>query len=99
MIPEDQTLATGATITLRLTQDALVNGITLPLGQPAIRPGVNQWRPCMQVLVSSLRYKDGIYPVRLQVYDLDGLLCIYIPGAITRDVAKESADRGSARWD
>src|SRR5450631_1725861 len=30
VIPEDQTLVAGATITLRLTQEALVNGITIP---------------------------------------------------------------------
>ena len=31
--------------------------------------------------------------MELSVYDMDGLDGIYIPGAITRDVAKESADR------
>ena len=31
--------------------------------------------------------------MQLSVYDLDGMEGIYIPGAITRDVAKGSADR------
>jgi conjugative transposon TraM protein len=93
VIAEDQTLVTGATITLRLTQNAVVNGISFPrdnllYGQVSI----NGDR--MQVSVSSVRYKSGIYPVSLQVYDLDGLPGIHIPGAITRDVAKESADQG-----
>jgi hypothetical protein len=29
----------------------------------------------------------------LSVYDMDGMVGIYIPGAISRDVAKASADR------
>jgi hypothetical protein len=30
----------------------------------------------------------------MEVYDLDGMAGIHIPGAITRDVAKQSADNG-----
>jgi hypothetical protein len=30
--------------------------------------------------------------VKLQIFDLDGLAGIYVPGAVTRDVAKQSAD-------
>ena len=39
VIPEDQTLVAGATITLRLTQDAVINGITIPRDNPVIRRG------------------------------------------------------------
>jgi hypothetical protein len=39
-----------------------------------------------------LRWGSQILPVALEAYDLDGLPGIYIPGAITRDVAKEAAD-------
>jgi conjugative transposon TraM protein len=46
----------------------------------------------LQIEISSIRYGNSIYPVKLQVYDLDGLRGVYIPGAITRDVAKQSAD-------
>jgi hypothetical protein len=48
----------------------------------------------MGVTVSSIRFRQVLYPVSLQVYDMDGLPGIHIPGAITRDVAKESADQG-----
>jgi conjugative transposon TraM protein len=93
VIPEDQTLVAGATITLRLTQDAVIGGITIPRDNPVYGVvAMNGDR--MSVTVSSIRYRQGIYPVSLQVYDLDGLPGIHIPGAITRDVAKESADQG-----
>lgn len=93
VIPEDQTLVAGATITLRLTQDAVINGITIPRDNPAYGV-VSISGDRMGVTVSSIRYRQGIYPVSLQVYDMDGLPGIHIPGAITRDVAKESAEQG-----
>ena len=93
VIPEDQTLVAGATITLRLTQDAVINGITIPRDNP-VYGVVSISGDRMGVTVSSIRYRQGIYPVSLQVYDMDGLPGIHIPGAITRDVAKESADQG-----
>lgn len=93
VIPEDQTLVVGATITLRLTQDAVINGVTIPRDNPVYGVvTINGDR--MGVTVSSIRYRQAIYPVSLQVYDMDGLPGIHIPGAITRDVAKESADQG-----
>lgn len=33
-----------------------------------------------------------MYPVELSVLDMDGMDGIYIPGAITRDVARQLAD-------
>jgi conjugative transposon TraM protein len=93
VIPEDQTLVAGATIALRLAQDAVINGMTIP--RDVLVYGlvsINGDR--MGVTVSSIRYRQRIYPVSLQVYDMDGLPGIHIPGAITRDVAKESADQG-----
>jgi hypothetical protein len=93
VIPEDQTLVAGATITLRLTQDAVIGGITIPRDNP-IYGLVAMNGDRLGVTVSSIRYRQAIYPVSLQVYDLDGLPGIHIPGAITRDVAKESADQG-----
>ena len=42
--------------------------------------------------INSVRYQHSLYPVKLEVYDIDGLPGIYIPGAINRDVAKQSTD-------
>ena len=46
----------------------------------------------MKVEIKTIRYKQSLFPVKLSVFDLDGLEGIYIPGAISRDVAKQSAD-------
>ena len=46
----------------------------------------------LKVVVNSIRYENNILPVSLDVYDLDGMAGIYIPGGISRDVSKESAN-------
>jgi hypothetical protein len=45
------------------------------------------------IQVTSIRSESSIFPVKLSVYDLDGIEGVHIPGAITRDVARQSADR------
>ncbi|HEY5371314.1 MAG TPA: conjugative transposon protein TraM, partial [Hanamia sp.] len=49
----------------------------------------------LQVEISSIRVAHSLFPVKLQVYDMDGLPGIYIPGAVTRDVAKESLNNAT----
>ena len=92
VVHETQTLVNGSTVKLRLTNDVYINGIHIPkdnflFGTAAL----NGER--LNIKISSIRYKNALFPVELSVYDMDGLDGIYIPGAITRDVSKESADR------
>lgn len=92
VIHENQTLVTGSTVKLRLTDEIMINGTVIPkdnfLYGVASLDGER-----LKVKITSIRYENSLYPVELQAYDLDGLDGIYIPGAITRDVAKQSADR------
>ena len=46
----------------------------------------------LQIEISSIRSGNSLFTVKMEVYDMDGLAGIHIPGAITRDVAKQSAD-------
>lgn len=92
VVHETQTLVNGSTVKLRLTNDIYINGVHIPkdnflFGTAAL----NGER--LNIKISSIRYKNALFPVELSVYDMDGLDGIYIPGAITRDVSKESADR------
>jgi len=92
VIHESQTLVNGATVKLRLTSDVYINGLLIPkdnfLFGTASLKGER-----LSVSINSLRYNNSLFPVDLSVYDMDGLEGIYIPGAISRDVAKASADR------
>ena len=65
----------------------------IPAGTPVFGlASLNNER--LNVVVRSIRYGDHLLPVELHVYDEDGLEGIYIPGAIGRDVVKQSADQG-----
>lgn len=89
---ENQTLVSGATIKIRLEQNAYLQGQLIPKGSFVYGTcTLNGER--LQVSISSIRYGNSIYPVSLVAYDMDGLAGIRIPGSINRDVSKESSER------
>jgi len=90
-VHENQILVNGAVVKLRLLNDVYINGSLIPKGNFVFGiASLNSER--LEVEINSIRYNQSLYPVKLSVYDIDGLPGIYIPGAITRDVAKQSAD-------
>lgn len=92
VIHESQTVVNGSTIKLRLTNDVFINGVLIPKDNFVFGlAALNGDR--LSIKISSIRYLHSIFPVDLSVYDIDGVNGIYIPGAISRDVAKESADQ------
>ncbi len=93
MVPEDQELTAGATIALRIMDSIRVDGRVVPGGQLVYGVvSVNNDR--MLIHIGSLRLDRDLFVTDLQVYDLDGLAGIHIPGVLGRDVAKQSADQG-----
>lgn len=91
MIPETQTLVSGATVKMRLLEDVYVAGNKIPKNHFVYgKATLNGER--LQIAISSIGYDNNILPVALTVYDKkDGLAGISVKGAITRDVAKNSA--------
>jgi conjugative transposon TraM protein len=92
MIHQTQTLVDGSIVKLRLLDDVFINGNLV--AKDNFIYGVaflNGER--LIIKISNVRYNNSLYPVDLSVVDMDGLDGIYIPGAITRDVAKQSADK------
>jgi conjugative transposon TraM protein len=91
-IPTTQTLVTGSTVKLHLTDDVYINGFFIPKGQAVFGlASLNGERIIIEI--NSIGYKNNILPVALSVYDLNGMEGIYMPGAITREVAKQSTDQ------
>jgi len=94
VVHENQTLVSGSIIKLRLLSDISVDGNIIPKDNFVFgMVSLNGER--LQVEVSSIRVDHSLFPVKLQVYDMDGLPGIYIPGAVTRDVAKESLNNAT----
>lgn len=89
VVHQDQQLVTGTTVKLRLTGDIYVGGVLISkdsfvFGQASL----NGERLMVQIV--SIRHENTLLPVKLSVYDLDGIAGIHIPDAISRDVAKQS---------
>lgn len=87
----NQTLENGAVVQLRLATDIFVNGLLIPKGNP-VNGIANLNNERVDIEISTIRYGNYLLPVKVEVYDMDGLPGIYIPGSISRDVTKQSAD-------
>lgn len=93
-----QTLVNGSIIQMRIATDIFINGTLIPKGTKLNgKVSLNDER--LEINISSLRYGKHIFPVELEVFDMDGMAGIYIPGAISRDVAKESAQSSLQQMD
>jgi conjugative transposon TraM protein len=91
IIHDTQELVAGSTVKMRLLNDIQINGRLIPKDQFIYGVcSINGER--LTVEISSIRRGNAVLPVSLEVYDLDGLPGIYIPGAITRDAAKQASD-------
>jgi Protein of unknown function (DUF3714). len=88
----DQTLQAGSTIKLRLLENIYI-------GQQEIPAGTFVYGVCnisderLTVNLNKIVHNNVIIPVKLTAYDTDGIEGIAVPGAITRDAAKQGLDR------
>ncbi|NLU91376.1 conjugative transposon protein TraM [Chitinophaga sp. Ak27] len=91
VIHKNQTLVSGANVKLRTTQDLFLQGKLIPTGTFVSGiASLNGER--LQIHIEHIRYQDAVFPVDLTVFSLDGIEGIHIPGAISRDAAKQGAD-------
>ena len=91
VIHDTQELVAGATVKMRLLNDIYINGNHIPRNQFVFGVcSINGER--LTIEVGSIRTGNSLLPISLTVYDMDGLEGIYIPGAITRDAAKQASD-------
>ncbi len=93
VVNANQVLVNGAVIQLRLVTDVFVNGILIPKGN-RVSGIVSLNNERLEAEINSIRYGNSLPPVKLEIYDMDGLPGIYIPGSINREVSKQSADNG-----
>jgi conjugative transposon TraM protein len=93
VVHETKSIVNGAVVKFRLQNDIFVNGILIPKDHFLFGLGSLDGER-LRTEINSIRYGGSLFPVKLVVYDLDGLEGIYMPGAISRDVAKQSVDNG-----
>jgi conjugative transposon TraM protein len=92
VVHDTQTLVAGSTIRLRLLSDVYIDGNLIPKDQ-FIYGTCSIAGERLVVKINSVRDDRSLFPVSLKVYDLDGMEGIYIPGAITRDAAKQATSQ------
>ncbi len=91
VVHQTQTLVNGAIVKMRLLNDIYLSGSLIPKGNFVFGTAeLNDER--LEININSIRNNNSLFTVKLEVYDMDGLPGIYIPRAISRDVAKQSAD-------
>lgn len=91
VVHETQILVNGAVVKFRLLNDVFINGQLIPKDNFVFGIATLDGER-LTVEINSIRSANNLFNVKLDVYDMDGLPGIYIPGAINRDVAKQSAD-------
>jgi conjugative transposon TraM protein len=94
IVQQTQVLTSGSVIKLCLLSDVYINGIQVPKGS-FVYGNATLNRERLEVEIPSIRIGSSLLPVQLQVYDMDGLPGIYIPGASTRQVAQSSVDNAA----
>jgi conjugative transposon TraM protein len=92
VVQETQTLVSGSTVKLRLKNDIYINGILIPKNN-FIYGTASLENERLNIVITSVRFQNNLFPVALQVYDMDGITGIYIPGSVSKDALKESAQQ------
>lgn len=92
VVHDDQIIVNGSTVKMRLVDEVSINDVNIPKDY-FIFGKAQLSGERLVIKIESIRYGRSLFPVDLSVFDLDGLDGVYIPGSITRDVVKQSADR------
>ena len=89
VIHESQEVVTGSLVKMRLTEPAVVNGHQLA-ANTFIYGKCSLAGERLNITIETLKSGSSIFPAALEVYDVDGLEGLHIPGAITRDASKQA---------
>jgi hypothetical protein len=91
VVVEDQKVAAGAAVKLRLSDSVMISGVIIPKGQLLF--GVCQVSNQRLLLdIRTIRLGTSIVPVDLSVYSLDGIKGIAAPTAVLGEAASQGAD-------
>ncbi|MDN3601854.1 conjugative transposon protein TraM [Belliella kenyensis] len=93
VVAEDKQIVTGSSLMLQLSEDLEINGIQLQQGTQV--HGICQLDgERLKIQIEHIRHENYLIPVKMEVYSLDALPGIAIPGAIGREASKEGMAQG-----
>lgn len=88
LIDQDITAFAGSRVRIRLMEDMMVGEVRVPNGSflYAMVSGFSDQR--IKLSIVSVHFAGKILPVKLEVYDLDGLAGLYVPSSFFREFSK-----------
>lgn len=87
-----QVLESGCVVKLCLSDDIYIGSVLIPRGSFIYGLASFQGNR-LDIKIKSIRYRNFLFPVRLAVYDLDGMEGIYVPGSEAGKAARQSASQ------
>ena len=79
VVHEDQVFKSGNTVKLRLTKEISADGITIP-ANTILHAVCQTSEDRLRMVVRSLQLNDQLIPLDLEVYDIDGIAGVNMPG-------------------
>lgn len=79
VVHEDQTFKSGNTVKLRLTKEISADGITIPINT-ILHAICQASEDRLRMIVHSVQVHGQLIPLDLEVYDIDGLAGVNMPG-------------------
>jgi hypothetical protein len=89
MVYGDQEInGTSSRIKIRLLEPLFVRGIIIPRNTLIYGMGVFSGQR-VNLVINQIQYQDRLFPVKIQVFDMDGMAGLYIPNMQNLDLAKQ----------
>lgn len=96
VIHNDQTVRTGGTVKMRITEDCTINGTFIP--RNTYVSGICSFSTeRVAVVISSIRLANAYVKTALTAYEADGIAGIYIPGGVNQEIASDAASSAVSR--
>ncbi|WP_207424988.1 conjugative transposon protein TraM [Pedobacter sp. SYSU D00535] len=97
IIDQDHSAYRGSRVRLKLLEDIKAGNVLIPAGSALYAQVSSFGTERIGLKVSSLLSGNTILPVHLEVYDLDGLQGLYVPGSLFSDLSTQfNTSSGSA---
>lgn len=94
MVFSDQTIVSGGRVGLRLLETITLRGRTISEGTRLY--GTAQFGgQRVNIVINQVQYEGRILPMKLTVYDMDGLTGIYVPNVLAVDQGRQTVSQAA----
>ncbi|HEY0108492.1 MAG TPA: conjugative transposon protein TraM, partial [Fibrella sp.] len=88
VIHQDQQIADGGRVQLRLLEPVTVRGIRIPANTLVYGTG-SFGTERVGITLSNLQYESRIFPIKLTVHDMDGMPGVFVPNVLAAQEGKQ----------